>query len=470
MLHHPDAPGSQDTFADRADAGRRLLEAVQQVPDLDINAVLAVPRGGLPIALPVALALNVPLDVLIARKIGAPFQPELAIGAVTRLGVVWNQDLLDVLNLSEADLEPARIQALAEVVRRERMYRRHRPATQIAGRSVLVVDDGLATGATMAAAVDALQHAHAAKVIVGVGVASTEAVARFQEMGALVLAVMTPPHFVAVGEFFRRFNPVPDEECMEILDQANSLSDARTSQPLEPRPAPQIDLRLAVPRGTTRSHVVDEPFELDVTIVNDGSAPTGDLLLTVRGSTWAEPMYARPGGPLPDGLIRSDPVSVSSDVPSLDEAEERRIRFHCRALRTTANPRPLLAAEVWQTPDEIDATRWLLERRSYTARIVADNERRRARARMQRNVDTTDEERLRRREYETFLRLAEADETMRVLLRKRVRFPGEGEGYPDPLDKKAAAALVAAMREANQALDAWQRAHDELNHRVSTEA
>ncbi len=206
-------------FRDRLDAGRRLLDLLRSL-HVRADLILTIPRGGLEVAEPVAQGLCLPLDALIARKIGAPGSPELAVGSVTRLGTIWNDDFLAMFDLSPADLEAARRRELDEVERRERDYRDARPAEPVRDRRVLLVDDGLATGATMAAAVDATQRAGAAAVLVAVPVAAEEAVHRLEQMGARVIVIATPSPFGAVGAFYEQFPPVPDARCMEILRRA----------------------------------------------------------------------------------------------------------------------------------------------------------------------------------------------------------------------------------------------------------
>lgn len=203
-------------FRDRRAAGEALASLLQE-RGVGAGIVLAIPRGGLEVAEPVAERLALPLDVLVSRKVGAPGQPELALGSVTRLGSVWNRALLAAHRLSEEDLRRARQDELAEVERRERVYRGARPAAPVADRRIVLVDDGLATGATMAAAVEAARRAGAAAVVVGVPVAAREAVARLEGLGARVLAVATPDPFVAVGAFYEDFRPVADERCVAIM-------------------------------------------------------------------------------------------------------------------------------------------------------------------------------------------------------------------------------------------------------------
>jgi predicted phosphoribosyltransferase len=214
-------------FRDRTAAGEALLEALR-AGDLKFDLVLAIPRGGLPVAAVIAAGLGLPLDVLVARKVGAPGQPELALGAVTRFGAYWNETVLEGVSLSERELENRERQAVEEVMRREQAYRDPSEARSVSGRRVILVDDGIATGATMAAAVGALQSAGAERIMVAVPVASANAVARIELMGADVLALLAPSDFFGVGQFYRDFGQVPDDECIAILERMRSSPSPRT--------------------------------------------------------------------------------------------------------------------------------------------------------------------------------------------------------------------------------------------------
>lgn len=215
-------------FPDRRAAGEALASLLAE-RDLQADLVLAIPRGGLEVAEPVAQRFALPLDVLVSRKVGAPQHPELALGSVTRLGAVWNEELLAAYRLPPEALERASRMELVEVERRERTYRGARPAEPVAGRRVLLIDDGLATGATMAAAIEAAARAGAAAVIVGVPVAAREALARIERLGAKVVALAAPDPFVAVGAFYDDFQPVRDERCVEILRRYGA---GRADEPL----------------------------------------------------------------------------------------------------------------------------------------------------------------------------------------------------------------------------------------------
>lgn len=205
-------------FSDRADAGERLAELLDD-RDIEADIVLAIPRGGLPIGRAVADAMTLPLDIIAARKIGAPGNPELAIGAVAADGSVWlNERLLDQLDLDdtfiEDGIERERLNAQAKVDR----YRGDRPAPDLEGKRVLIVDDGVATGATTTACIRQVRNAGAERVILGVPVGPPDSIERLRTEVDEVVCVETPPHFGAVGQFYDRFEQVTDDEAIGYLD------------------------------------------------------------------------------------------------------------------------------------------------------------------------------------------------------------------------------------------------------------
>ena len=212
-------------FEDRSDAGRSLLEAIR-AEGLTLDLVLAIPRGGLPVAAVIARSEQLPLDVLIARKVGTPGQPELAMGAVTRFGAIWNASVLELISIEPRELERRVAEEQEEVRRREAVYREPKAAVVVRDRRVLIVDDGLATGATMGAAVEAVRAAGAASVVVGVPVASLEGFTRLEAMGAQVVAVLVATDFFGVGQFYRDFRPVSEGECVESLERARRSAPA----------------------------------------------------------------------------------------------------------------------------------------------------------------------------------------------------------------------------------------------------
>ena len=212
-----------DRYADRADAGRRLapLVAAALAPGDVTPLVLALPRGGVPVGAEVASALAVPLDVLLVRKLGVPGQPELAFGAIASGGArVLNQEIVFAAGLDGATIAHIADTEERELRRRELRYRGDRAAPAVAGRTVVVVDDGLATGATMRVAVLALRDQGAARIIAAAPIGSDEACALLDIDAEMVVCPLVPKRFKAVGAWYKQFQPVPDEEVSAILQRA----------------------------------------------------------------------------------------------------------------------------------------------------------------------------------------------------------------------------------------------------------
>jgi predicted phosphoribosyltransferase len=203
-------------FVNRIDAGRRLAERLRHLgPSHPV--VLGLPRGGVPVAREVAAALHAPLDVLVVRKLGAPVQPELALGAITTAGMVVDWRLARQLGVSREEVEAIAAREREELASRERRYRGGRPAPAVEGRTVIVVDDGLATGATSEAAVRALRPRGPARIVLAVPVGSPSAVDRLSALADEVVCLDAPGWFMAVGEFYEDFSPTTDEEVEACL-------------------------------------------------------------------------------------------------------------------------------------------------------------------------------------------------------------------------------------------------------------
>lgn len=211
----------EERFRDRKAAGRRLAAALGAYADREDVLVLGLPRGGIPVAWEVAQALDAPLDVFVVRKLGVPGHEELAMGAIATGGVmVLNEDVVRMAGVTEEDIGHVERRETAELRRREELYRGQRPAPQLAGRTVLLVDDGLATGATMRAAALASRGQEPAAVVVAVPVASAETCQKLRALVDDVVCAVTPEPFHAVGLWYERFDQTTDEEVRAILQQA----------------------------------------------------------------------------------------------------------------------------------------------------------------------------------------------------------------------------------------------------------
>ena len=210
-------------FYDRTCAGKELVHALSDLNGRDDLLVLGIPRGGVVVAYEVARALNAPLDVCLTHKLGAPDNPELAIGAIAENG----QMVLDPLLIEELRVAPRYIQVETErqrkeLERRARLYRGDRPALPIARRTVIVIDDGLATGSTMLASLQALGAQAPSALIAAVPVAPQEAIRRLAPLADRVECLHSPSPFWSVGAFYETFDQVADEQVVELLQRSNS--------------------------------------------------------------------------------------------------------------------------------------------------------------------------------------------------------------------------------------------------------
>ena len=212
--------GEKVLFRDRADAGRRLAARLVGYRD-EGPVVLSLPRGGRPVGLEISRALDAPLDVFIARKLGAPGQPELGIGAVAQGGaLVLNERIVRALGIPEDYLEQAAAEELAEVERRLSLLRGERPEPEIRGRTAILVDDGLATGVTARAAIRALEERKPRRLVLAVPVCAPQTADLLHSEVDNLVCLEYPPDFVAVGLWYEDFEQVTDEEVIELLETA----------------------------------------------------------------------------------------------------------------------------------------------------------------------------------------------------------------------------------------------------------
>jgi predicted phosphoribosyltransferase len=205
-------------FSDRVDAGQKLAESLGVYANRDDVIVLALPRGGVPVAYQVAQRLRVPLDIFVVRKLGVPGYEELALGAIASGGVrVLNEDVVRILPNAQQIVEAVTANEMLEVERREHAYREDRPPLDVRERTIILVDDGLATGATMHAAVQALREQNPAKIVVAIPVCAPETCLEMQKIADEVVWLYAPEWFHGVGQFYEDFSQTSDDEVRRLL-------------------------------------------------------------------------------------------------------------------------------------------------------------------------------------------------------------------------------------------------------------
>ncbi|HYM00637.1 MAG TPA: phosphoribosyltransferase [Blastocatellia bacterium] len=213
-------------FRDRAHAGALLAEKLGSYANRPDVIVLALPRGGVPVGFEVARAINAPLDVFIVRKLGVPFQPELAMGAIATGGIkVINNDVVESLRITSEELDSVAERELAELHRRERVYRGDRQAPVIEGKTIVLVDDGIATGTTMRAAIKALRKQNPARIVAAVAVGPRSTFEELKEEVDEVVSIRTPETFYAISPWYEEFSQTTDEEVRDLLAKAASRND-----------------------------------------------------------------------------------------------------------------------------------------------------------------------------------------------------------------------------------------------------
>ena len=220
----PDLP-----FRNRTEAGRLLVAELAHYKSKPDVVVLGLTRGGVPVAAEVATALQAPLDVIVVRKLGVPFQPELAMGAIAGDGTqVLDKDLVHALGISGQDVDTVVAKERAELERRERLYRGGRPPLNLKDRVAILVDDGLATGSTMQAAVAFARRRLAKRIVMAVPVAAVEAVDKLREQVDQCVCLASPEVFIAVGVWYENFLPVNDAEVIKLLEESAKRTAAPT--------------------------------------------------------------------------------------------------------------------------------------------------------------------------------------------------------------------------------------------------
>jgi putative phosphoribosyl transferase len=216
MLSHGPQP-----FRDRHEAGERLATRLVEYRDRPDVLVMGLPRGGVPVAYEVAKALALPLDVIVVRKLGLPGQPELAMGAIASGGVrVLNPEVVRFLRIPDLIIDSVAARETVELERRERLYRGERAAEDPTGQTVILVDDGLATGSSMRAAIAALRVRRAASIVVAVPVGPTSTCREIARLADVLVCLNQPPFFAAVGEWYVDFAPTTDEEVRQLLESS----------------------------------------------------------------------------------------------------------------------------------------------------------------------------------------------------------------------------------------------------------
>ncbi|HWQ49892.1 MAG TPA: phosphoribosyltransferase [Methanosarcina sp.] len=212
-------------FKDRVDAGKKLAKELSKYANRSDVLILALPRGGVPVAFEVAKELNVKMDVFIVRKLGVPGNEELAMGAISSDNIrVLNEDVVRSFQIPERVINMVVENELKELERRERAYRGDRPKPEISGSTVILIDDGLATGATMRAATSALKTKNPAKIVVAVPTGAPDTCELFAREVDEVICIATPEPFYGVGAWYGNFSQTTDEEVCELLEKARALS------------------------------------------------------------------------------------------------------------------------------------------------------------------------------------------------------------------------------------------------------
>ncbi len=216
----------KDLFRDRTEAGQLLARKLTRYANRKDVLVLGLPRGGVPVAFEVAGALDVPLDVFVVRKLGVPGRRELAMGAIATGGVrVLNEEVVESLGISQLTIDAVAAEEQKELARRELAYRGHEAWPKVQARIIILVDDGIATGSTMAAAIQALKKQHPARLVMAVPTAARDSFEKLKGQVDEAIALMAPEDFYAVGQWYENFSQTTDEQVTDLLEEARRRSD-----------------------------------------------------------------------------------------------------------------------------------------------------------------------------------------------------------------------------------------------------
>ena len=219
-------------FANRAEGGKMLAEALSDYSGRSGILILALPRGGVPVAYEVAKSLSAPMDLWLVRKLGVPGQEELALGALAGKSIcVLNDDIIDILNIDQSAIDAVTAREQVELERRNRLYRQGRPPPDIREKIIIIIDDGLATGATMRAAIASLRQAGATRIIAAVPVGAVSTCRKIEQEADELVCLYTPEPFHGVGQWYSDFSQTSDEEVLALLASAAALRKSAWSHP-----------------------------------------------------------------------------------------------------------------------------------------------------------------------------------------------------------------------------------------------
>ena len=261
-----------ELFDDRTDAGRQLAQRLNHLGGQDV-VVLGLPRGGVPVAFEVAKALHAPVDVLVVRKLGVPFQPELAFGAIGEDGVrVLNDDVVRAAHLDGDEMDAVERKQRIELRRRAERFRRGRERISLTGRIAVIVDDGIATGATAKAACQVARAHGASKVVLAVPIGPDDIVARFAGFADEVVCLQTPPFFFAVGQGYLNFTQTSDDEVIALLDRArNASAEAAVTETADDPPLRDEEVRVIAGPVSVAGHLTIPERPKGVVVFAHGS-------------------------------------------------------------------------------------------------------------------------------------------------------------------------------------------------------